>query len=366
MITNLLKDFLSTLIDIDVKEETNNIKLRSILKIYVYVGVLFTFLNGLFLIIDQQYIAGIATFIYWLILVLFIRIGDYTKLTFTESILVITTIVYCAFEAFTLGGEGNYQALIFLIIPIVAGDAEKSKKKKIFYFISTGILYVLMEYRFVFVNPIWIISNWIMFLISLSNGMLVFFSLVLHTLLCDMYSDTTIDKLKEDKKLLDKDSKMDHLTGLYNRRSMERYLTTLEEQYHITNKPFGLILFDIDFFKKVNDTYGHQAGDKVLAEISRLIVYSLRKSDEVFRYGGEEILAVVTGVQSKEDLIKVANNIRSDIESLKIPCDDIDVSVTISAGTTLFDGSEIDSIIKRVDEALYTAKNNGRNRVEYL
>ncbi|MCQ2749177.1 MAG: GGDEF domain-containing protein [Clostridia bacterium] len=198
------------------------------------------------------------------------------------------------------------------------------------------------------------------------NSIEIFFKCYFYVVLISRYNEHTIERLREDKKILDKDSKIDHLTGLYNRRSMEKFLNILEEQYKITNKPFGLILMDIDFFKKVNDTYGHQAGDKVLVEISRLIVYTLRKSDEVFRYGGEEILAVVPGVQTKEDVIKVANSIRSDIESLKIPTGENDVSVTISCGCTVFDGQEMESTIKRVDEALYMAKNNGRNRVEYL
>lgn len=366
MVTKFLKNLLANLINIDIKEETNNIKLRSILKIYVYLGVCIQLIVSVVELIDKNYIPAIVAFVYWLILLIFAFIGDKVNLEITNAVTTLTTMCYCVAMALFLGAGANYQAYFFLAIPLLIGNVEPNQLKKYILIGLASIIYLYCSVQFAFFDPYFEASYWTMLVIYVLNSVLVFFSMVLHTLLCDIYSDTTIDKLKEDKKMLDKDSKMDHLTGLYNRRSMERYLSTLEDQYHITNKPFGLILFDIDFFKKVNDTYGHQSGDRVLAEISRLIVYSLRKSDEVFRYGGEEILAVVTGVQTRDDLIKVADGIRQDIASLKIPCDEVDVSVTISAGATLFDGAEIDAVIKRVDEALYTAKNNGRNRVEFI
>ena len=99
-------------------------------------------------------------------------------------------------------------------------------------------------------------------------------------------------------------------------------------------------------------------GGGVMDELSKKQVF------KKFSYRGLDLGALIN--MNMDEIIKVADGIRQDIASLKIPCDEVDVSVTISAGATLFDGAEIDAVIKRVDEALYTAKNNGRNRVEYL
>lgn len=366
MFKEKLKRFLNDLVNINIKDDSFTIQLRSLLKIYTIFGIVAHFLIFLIFLLDKEYLCALFTLLYWIILVVLMRIGDFIKVRISELVILISTFIYCTVFCFVLGANAKFDIYLFLLVPVLATTFDKSKYKTRIMFAICGLFYIFGCGLFIYTLPLTYISNRAMAFVSLVNGIYVFITMLTHTLICNIYNDSTINKLQEDKKTLDKDSKIDHLTGLYNRRSMEKYLNTLEDQYRITNKAFGLILFDIDFFKKVNDTYGHQSGDKVLAEISRLIVYSLRKSDEVFRYGGEEILAIVTGIQSKDELIKVANGIREDIASLKIPCDENDISVTISAGCTLYDGSEVDHVIKKVDEALYAAKNNGRNRIEYL
>ncbi|MFC1843807.1 diguanylate cyclase [Thermodesulfobacteriota bacterium] len=148
----------------------------------------------------------------------------------------------------------------------------------------------------------------------------------------------------------------DSLTGLANRRLMFislKQAVKLAERY---GKPLCVAMFDIDFFKKFNDTRGHDAGDKLLAKVADKITMSIRESDLVARYGGEEFLLILPESGLSPSRLTV-DRIRKNIEET--------LEVTVSAGVALYEkGSSIEDLIKAADEALYKAKENGRNRVE--
>lgn len=157
----------------------------------------------------------------------------------------------------------------------------------------------------------------------------------------------------------------DSLTGLFNRRHL-LYLAEREmAQATRYQRPLSIVIFDIDFFKTINDNFGHAAGDKVLAIVSSHVRGCLRKSDVLGRYGGEEfvILLPQTYLQSAREL---AERIRKNVASLRIPLDSREVSITISAGIAtqlLTDESDrLDQLLDRADQALYEAKETGRNR----
>lgn len=165
---------------------------------------------------------------------------------------------------------------------------------------------------------------------------------------------------------LKEESIRDPLTRLFNRRHMENMLKReLSKAQRNKNSPFGIILLDVDHFKKFNDTYGHQAGDNVLVTLAAMLSSQVRSGDVVCRYGGEEFLIALAG-SSVENTGLRAEAIRKEAEKLCINYDDrcLD-SVTISAGISGFreDDSNIDDIIRRADNALYKAKEQGRNRV---
>jgi len=162
----------------------------------------------------------------------------------------------------------------------------------------------------------------------------------------------------------------DFLTGLKNRRFIIDQLSKELSRGARYKRPVSCVIFDIDYFKKVNDSYGHDAGDKVLVSIGELVEFQCREIDTLGRYGGEEFLLVFpeTEIESAEH---VANRIRSSIENLKISITETEeISVTASFGISYFNPElgdkvpEVDQLIKLADEALYKAKENGRNRVE--
>ncbi|RXJ69199.1 diguanylate cyclase [Halarcobacter ebronensis] len=154
----------------------------------------------------------------------------------------------------------------------------------------------------------------------------------------------------------------DKLTGIYNRARVDELLDSEIERSKRFNHPFGIIFFDIDYFKKVNDTFGHQVGDDVLVEITTKIGELIRKTDIVGRWGGEEFLIICPETQ-KEAVEIIAENIRKHIEEHKFP----KVSnITISLGVSVYSADDtVTTIIKRVDDALYEAKKGGRNRVVF-
>ncbi len=155
----------------------------------------------------------------------------------------------------------------------------------------------------------------------------------------------------------------DKLTGLYNRTKLDEVLSHELERCARHKSSIGLLIIDIDHFKSVNDTYGHLVGDKVLIAISKQIKTTLRSTDTLFRWGGEEF--IVLSLQSdKTEALNIAQKIRNHIKEVNF---DIVGSKTISIGvTSSTKDDDIDSIIKRADEALYIAKNSGRDCVKFI
>ncbi len=156
---------------------------------------------------------------------------------------------------------------------------------------------------------------------------------------------------------------IDPLTGLNNRRYLQEYTSKIVAGVLRRGKSIGLIMCDIDFFKQVNDAHGHDAGDLVLKETSRLIVHSIRDADIVIRFGGEEFLVVLLDI-SKGESIAIAEKIRLNIEQAKFQLSDGSIKKTISLGVSEFpeDTDTLWSCIKYADVALYKAKELGRNR----
>ncbi len=160
----------------------------------------------------------------------------------------------------------------------------------------------------------------------------------------------------------------DALTGLFNRRYFERRLR--EEIAHVRRhqRPFAIIMLDLDHFKLVNDTYGHEDGDRVLRHLAEVAQAQLREEDVPCRYGGEEFVLLLRGTNAMAARI-VANRLRANLAAQPIPLGPKEEPkhVTFSAGVAAADDRNnynVDDIVQRADQALYKAKRSGRNRVE--
>lgn len=161
----------------------------------------------------------------------------------------------------------------------------------------------------------------------------------------------------------------DGLTGLYNRRYLEAHLSGLIERIAGGRRHLSVIMFDIDHFKRINDTYGHAAGDEVLQELCARVMKGVRSFDTVARYGGEEFVVVMPETDI-DVAMTVAERLRQVVaeQPFVVITTDQKLSVTISIGVAKVDVVEGDttaSLIGRADEALYAAKSAGRNRAMY-
>jgi len=175
-------------------------------------------------------------------------------------------------------------------------------------------------------------------------------------------------KLEEhNKKLLDMASK-DPLTGLDNRRVFNRSMETEIDRVKRYGDPFSVLVVDVDHFKKVNDTHGHPAGDKVLKELSQRMLKSLRDVDQVARMGGEEFGAILPCTAGTGARV-AAERLRASVEASPFFVDGLDLHVTVSVGgVTIAKGTtitEADDIFSAADKALYEAKRKGRNQVRW-
>lgn len=155
----------------------------------------------------------------------------------------------------------------------------------------------------------------------------------------------------------------DGLTGLFNHRVFQEKLSEELKKLSRYSEPSSLLLADIDFFKKINDTYGHPSGDLVLKEVSKIIGEAIRDIDIPARYGGEEFAAILPRTDSK-GAMNIAERLRKAVMSASFSSDTSSLKVTLSIGiaTTPSDAKTKEELIEKADEALYYAKNNGRNR----
>lgn len=174
------------------------------------------------------------------------------------------------------------------------------------------------------------------------------------------------DQLRDNVQLSIEMAITDALTGLHNRRYMESHVGTLAEQAHARGKPLTLMVLDIDYFKSINDTYGHDAGDDVLREFALRIKKCIRGIDLACRYGGEEFVIVMPETDMAVATM-VAERLRRSIasESFSIEKGARRIDVTISIGLAALErrGEPMADVLKRADQALYRAKRDGRNRV---
>jgi diguanylate cyclase (GGDEF)-like protein len=158
----------------------------------------------------------------------------------------------------------------------------------------------------------------------------------------------------------------DDLTKLHNRRYLHKRLPEIIREASKNDYPLSLFMVDVDKFKEVNDTYGHQRGDKVLTEVSNLLRESFRESDEIIRYAGDEFV-VILPITEEQDSLKIAKRLIGKVSQYTFAGDEgqADLNLTLSLGMAVFprDAQDAEKLIYRADEALYLSKRSGRNQV---
>jgi diguanylate cyclase len=165
-------------------------------------------------------------------------------------------------------------------------------------------------------------------------------------------------QLKDEQRL----STIDALTKVANRLAYEKRMEEELQRWHRFKQPTSLAVWDVDHFKRINDTYGHRAGDRVLSAVAECLSTRIRSTDFLARYGGEEFVLILPGTKL-DDAMRVVDQMRIAISSIGFHFRGTPVSITVSSGVTAFlQPDTTGSIFDRADKALYQAKERGRNR----
>tara|TARA_R110002124_G_scaffold260140_1_gene426099 strand:+ start:2565 stop:3647 length:1083 start_codon:yes stop_codon:yes gene_type:complete len=193
-----------------------------------------------------------------------------------------------------------------------------------------------------------------------------------ETVIALRYSERSQKQLLEDLNTAQRDVLIDTLTGIWNRRGLEELLGREISSAQIKSAPVGIFMLDIDHFKRVNDTYGHLIGDKVIQSISEIMASSMRDQDIIGRFGGEEFVCILPGLRLERMMYlgyKLCETFR---EQCKVTNKDGElVSVTVSVGATWLSPHATtkyssDQVLQTADDALYEAKEGGRDTVRYI
>lgn len=229
--------------------------------------------------------------------------------------------------------------------------------------LGVGICYIVVDVAASSTTPVYTegIPKVIITCFHYFNTILIFLMLVGFSTLfaLELRYMQRLTERKNDR--LEEIAYYDPLTNLLNRRSMDKYLQTAFHKA-TAEKPFCLLMIDIDDFKKVNDTYGHDFGDKVLKTVSQLISNNIRETDYTCRWGGEEFLVLLK--TSIEFARQIAEYIRCSVEDETIRDDAVQIQVSITIGVAQYHpGSTVHSLIQEADERLYYGKKHGKNQV---
>ncbi|MCF6244585.1 MAG: GGDEF domain-containing protein [Sulfurovum sp.] len=237
-----------------------------------------------------------------------------------------------------------------LIVFFALGLNQGFKYVFFFFILILFILYAPFDFTFTLVEKAYYPDDF---------KLRVILSFLLITFLSALYeynNVTSFDTLQKLREELEENSTRDRLTNLYNRRGYEKYIENIDD-------PQGIILMcDMDFFKKVNDTYGHDAGDFVLQEVAKTIQSTLRQTDIAIRWGGEEFFIFLPHTSIKDGAL-IAEKIRMSIETLSLTYKDHSIQITLSIGMEIVSGHiSLNDAISHADYAMYQAKKDGRNR----
>lgn len=277
---------------------------------------------------------------------------------------IVEGVRYFSYYEPLYAADGSCIGMIFLGKPSAEVESLvfNSIKPTIIFGILTMLIVILVTTRFSS-KLVYTIQNMNKFILTITNG-------ELHTKL-DAGILERKDELGQMSRYLVKMQKslqelveQDILTGLYNRRSGEKLLRRTCENYRKDGVPFCVAIGDIDHFKHVNDTYGHECGDITLATISERMKEHMRGKGFVARWGGEEMLLVYNNMQL-DTAVSCISELLDEIRDQRIIYGDATLGITMTFGITEGNDGKVEHIVRDADEKLYEGKNNGRNRIVY-
>lgn len=279
-------------------------------------------------------------------------------------------ILHSFISVILLGNDFGFSMYFVLLVPMVYNMLHSVNVNH--YILKANVLsilsFILFAGCYIISNnyaPIYVSSalNRVRPYVYTVNILITFFTLSFFSILFILETVAAYNKLYSQNQQLDTLANTDPLTGLYNRRTMTEHVVHMFEDYKVSNKPFSIIICDIDDFKKINDTYGHKCGDEVLKTISATFSNLTRDKDFICRWGGEEFLLLLKNTDV-ELARTIAERIRASIADLEVTYNNITIKITMTFGVaSVTEEPNYDTLFKLADTRLYQGKNNGKNIV---
>jgi diguanylate cyclase (GGDEF)-like protein len=286
-----------------------------------------------------------------------LKVAPAIWITISEVWIHLTLALYC------VGWSCGFQLYCLGLVSIIFFSSYGADKNDSLLFhplqasiISMGV-YFSMEFYTSEYPPVYAVSPFMQKVMFTANSLLIFFLVI-------TFSKVYSDLIRSSEQTFRREADLDELTHLYNRRKMREVLGMFHDGYVRDAKNYCVGMFDIDDFKKINDTYGHDAGDYVLVTIGKILVSHSSDTAKVCRWGGEEFLYVESYDSDFSDCLRHVDAIRKDVEDMLFVYGSASFRLTVTAGVAKSDQMmTISRVIAKADENLYIGKNTGKNRV---
>lgn len=362
-LTSLYTKFVD-LIGRDIDSESESKGLIVLIRIQTIMDSLYNAIMAIFCFICFNALSGIFALLFTALHIYILRLTykhSTRRALFIYCIMVaLSTLFYCQYLSAGLG----FRYVIFSIIPLIYFKTDESWAFRLSWSTLSIIFSICLAIVGLFVPPSWIIPIELKcMLVVLSTFILAGKLMIISHFYYKKFSTDELKIIKYTQKL-EKLSTQDTLTSLQNRRGMESYLEKRIGKALNTNETFSLAMGDIDFFKKVNDTYGHEAGDYVLKKVSSVMSEFMKDKGHIARWGGEEFL-LEFDFNGDEAYVK-AEDLRHVIQKTQFEYEGTPINVTMTFGLEEYNYNyPLSETIDKADKKLYYGKGAGRNRVVY-
>ena len=258
-----------------------------------------------------------------------------------------------------------YSVYIYVDTPYLDSLLDKQIRRYVVYFLIFGVLFTLIVwfvFKVIVISPLEKLRQYAYYSTKPPGTFIISeIESIRYSLMM------TFKRLKKEQEELYKLSTQDSLSGLYNRLSLLDKVNWLIAQSQREKKRFAVVFIDLDDFKNINDTRGHDFGDKVLQKVSQMLLESVRENDIVARFGGDEFVVVLTDIEDDITIVNVLERIRK-MFSKPIEIEGSSYLITASMGIAIYpkDGEDISTLLKNADIAMYTSKNEGKNTYHFF
>lgn len=351
---------LKSFIGKDVKAQNESKKLIVVIRLILILVIVYFSINGLFCIPKLDFIELMFYVLFFIIFAGIFVMSYYCRSITTLWMFNIGMIIWICAIVHMFGWNIGVQHFLMVLLALYFFSSYKQYAGKIIYAVFLCCLRILLFYIYHYKEPLWQLSAGDENVLQIINTITIFSCISIISFIFSNSTQELESKLVNYNIILEKQANTDALTGLYNRRKAMEYLEHLAG-----NVEFSLCICDIDFFKKVNDNYGHDFGDEVLKGISRIFIDEMKKEGFAARWGGEEFLLIFPNCNGDDACVRLSE-IRRKIKEMKFQKNGAEVSVTMTFGIAEYDYiNGLNATIKEADEKLYLGKEKGRDRIVF-